>query len=57
MSQTFHVLAAVVCIIIAIIAAVGAILVNPWQWAVSALFIAFSVYQIIQYANENKRNQ
>lgn len=57
MSKTFHVLAAVVCMVLAIIAAVGAILVNPWQWAVSALFIAFSVYQIIQYANENKRNQ
>lgn len=57
MSKAFHVLAAVVCIVLAIIAAVGAILVNSWQWAVSALFIVLSVYQIIQYANENKRNQ
>ena len=56
MSKAFHVLAAVVCIVLAIIAAVGAILVNTWQWAVSALFLVLSVYQIIQYANENKRN-
>lgn len=57
MSSAVHVLAAAICIVIAIIAAVGAVLVNPWQWAVSAFFIVLSVYQIIQYRNENKRNQ
>lgn len=57
MSSAFHAFAAAVCVIIAVITAVGAILVNPWQWAVSALFIVLSVYQIIQYRNENKRNQ
>lgn len=54
MSKTYHVLAAIVCIILAIIAAVGAVLVNPWQWAVSVLFIIDSIFHIIQYANENK---
>lgn len=57
MSKTYHVLAAIVCIVLAIIAAVGAILVNPWQWAVSALFIIDSIFHIIQYKDENKRNQ
>jgi hypothetical protein len=56
MSNAFHALAALVCFIIAALAAAGAILVNPWQWVVAALFLALSIYQIIQY-NENTRNQ